>query len=629
MAQDYRQVRLGKLEDLVAAGVHPHPERYERTHTLAEAAALDETVRGVRVAGRVIAKRDMGKNVFVKLQDFDGALQVMLARDALAEDPEESARQHKLFSKKVDLWDFVGVEGDMFRTRTGELTVRARGWSFLGKCLQPPPEKRLGIHDTELAWRQRYLDLVTNPQSRERFRLRTALVRAIRAALDREGFQEVETPVLCNKASGALARPFVSHHNALDMPVVLRIAPETYLKRLIVAGYDRVYEFARCFRNEGMDPSHLQDFTMLEYYVAYWNYEDNMRFTERLLREVIQEALGTLRIERGGRTIDFSGEWPRRSLREVIEEHAGIDIDAHPDADSLRAAIVARGVELENPGAGRGSLIDQLYKKTARGQLIQPTFIIRHPRDLSPLARASDDDPRTVDRFQLVVDTWEVVNAYSELVDPIDQRERLVEQAGLKAAGDDEAMELDEDYLLAMEHGMPPISGWGMGIDRIVALLSDAPNLRDVVWFPLMKPLGNIGGAPRTVLWAGEEALALGLYLADPPWLEVYALDGERVRHVSRGQQQPNKKARKKGEEGVLAFLRERARALANEGIGRELFVGEGRPLAALHELLPAVGGVGLADLLARLSESKFLAVENQARALARYVAALRSEVEA
>lgn len=491
MSNEYRDRRIEKLEHLREAGITAYPDRFERTHTLSEVKELpDDWKDVVRICGRLIAKRDMGKLTFAKLQDLDGDMQLMLTRGGLAEDEEESRKLYKLFSKKIDLWDFVGVEGSITRTKKGELTLAVTAWTFLGKSLQSPPEKFKGVTDLEMNWRQRYLDLVTNQDSRDRFRLRTRMVRAIRAHLDENSFEEVETPILCTQASGALARPFLSHHNSMNMPVVMRIAPETYLKRLIVAGYDRVYEFARCFRNEGMDASHLQDFTMLEYYASYWNYEDNMAFTETMLRKVIQESLGTLQIKRGERTIDFAGEWPRVTLRDTILEHAGIDIDTCDDADALRAAVEAKGIELEKLGAGRGSLVDQLYKRTARPNLIQPTFLIGHPTDLSPLARRNDDDPRRADRFQLVVDSWEVINAYSELVDPLDQRARLEDQAAQKSAGDDEAMSLDDDYLLAMEYGMPPISGWGMGIDRFVALLCDAPNLRDVVWFPLLKPTG-------------------------------------------------------------------------------------------------------------------------------------------
>ena len=490
--EDYREGRLEKRKRLEAEGVHPHPERFQRTHTLAEAAQLPPGT-SVAVAGRMVARRDIGKLNFARLQDLGGSLQISLTRDGLDPDPEKSKALYQRFTKLVDLWDFLGVEGELFVTKTGELTVGVKRWTFLGKALTPPPGKFHGLADQEQCWRKRYVDLVANAETRERFRLRTRVSRALRQYLDQHGFEEVETPILCNQASGALARPFVSHHNSLDMQVVLRIAPETYLKRLVVGGYDRVYEMARCFRNEGMDPSHLQDFTMLEFYAAYWNYEDNMAFTQALVQHVVKEATGGLQVKRGDRTIDFGGEWPRLSLRDAILQHSGIDIDACPDAATLKQQIIGKRIELENPDAGRGSLIDQLYKRTARPKLIQPTFIVKHPIDLSPLARRNDQDPKVADRFQLVVDTWEVVNAYSELVDPIDQRGRLEEQQRLRGKGDDEAMEMDEDYLGAMEYGMPPISGWGMGIDRFVALITDVPNLRDVVWFPLMKPAGAGG----------------------------------------------------------------------------------------------------------------------------------------
>ena len=293
------------------------------------------------------------------------------------------------------------------------------------------------------------------------------------------------------------------------MPVYLRIAPETYLKRCVVAGFDRVYEFARVFRNEGMDPSHLQDFTMLEYYASYWNYIDNMDFTEKLLSSVIEQCTGSLQVPHAAGEIDFSGPWPRRSLLELIEQSTGIAVESCPDADSLRSALQTAGLHSDGaPKRGRGALIDQLYKKTVRPSITQPTFITSHPVDLSPLARRNDEEPTISDRFQLVIHGWEVINAYSELVDPIDQRQRLEEQAKLNAEGDDEAMMMDEDYLLAMEHGMPPISGWGMGIDRIVALLCGAENLRDVVLFPLLKPEED-SDIDDAILEAGEETPAI------------------------------------------------------------------------------------------------------------------------
>lgn len=488
--QSLRDVRIEKRNLLEREGIQVHPDRFERTHTLHDVMKLEPGTK-VRAAGRVGQLRKFGKLTFATLEDFDGRIQIALIRDELDQDPEISRRKYELFSKGVDRWDFLGVDGEMYFTDKGELTIRVREWTILGKTLQPPPNKYQGVKDIETNWRKRYLDLVSNEETRMRFKVRSKATNALRDYLNRNGFDEVETPILNTQQSGALARPFYTHHNALDMEMVLRIAPETYLKRLIVGGYDRVYEFARCFRNEGLAASHLQEFTMLEFYAAYWNYEDNMTFTEEMLRYVIQEAMGSLQIERGGKVLDFSQPWPRRRLADVILEYSGINIDEYRDADSLRQAIFAKKVELEHPNAGRGSLVDQLYKRTARPNLIQPTFIVGHPVDLSPLARRSDTNPNAVDRFQLVVDSWEVINAYSELVDPLDQRQRFEEQAELRKKGDDEAMPADEDYLMAMEFGMPPISGWGMGIDRFVALLTEAPNLRDVVWFPLMKPASD------------------------------------------------------------------------------------------------------------------------------------------
>ncbi len=487
---ELRRVRIEKMERLRDEGVPVWPERFERTHTLEKAADLAEGTEGVRIGGRVIAKRDMGKLIFAKLRDFKGGLQISLRKDGL--DPE----LFKRFKKRIDIGDHVGCAGRIYRTEKGELTLEVESFEFMGKALRPLPEKWAGVKDVETRLRQRYLDLIVNEEARDRFRLRTSVVRTMRRYLDDHDFEEVETPILATKASGAMARPFTSHHNALDIEVTLRIAPETYLKRLVVGGYDKVYEFARCFRNEGMDPSHLQDFTMLEYYCAWWNYEDNMRFTEELVKHTIKEATGGFTVERKDedgnvtRTLDFGGEsWPRVTMRELIQRDCGIDITAQEDAASLRAAMIEQDIRVDKMDVlGRGALVDQLYKKVSRPKLIDPVFLIQHPTDLSPLARRNDDDPSVVDRFQLVVNGWEVVNAYSELVDPLDQRARLEEQAGLRAAGDDEAMDLDEDYLLAMEHGMPPISGWGMGIDRFVALITGQDSLRETVLFPLMRP---------------------------------------------------------------------------------------------------------------------------------------------
>ncbi len=504
MAEDrIRDIKIEKIQKLRDQGLQPYPERWERSHTLEQAAGLEEGQPGVRICGRIVSRRDFGKLTFFDLQDMQGRMQCSLQRDDLGKE------SYSDFIKLVDVGDFVGIEGDTYHTKIGQLTVRGNQWQLLGKMLRPMPEKFHAISDREIRYRRRYLDLITDEDSRARFRLRRDFIRALREGLDGAGFDEVETPVLQTKPSGALATPFETHHAALDIPVYMRIAPETYLKRCIVAGFDRVYEFARVFRNEGMDPSHLQDFTMLEYYASYWNYIDNMDFTENLLRKVIEQCTGSLQVPHPSGEIDFSGPpWPRRALLDLIEEHSGIDVSSCPDADSLRKALDSAGIVIDGAAKfGRGALIDQLYKKTVRPRISAPTFVTSHPVDLSPLARRNDEETSISDRFQLVIHGWEVINAYSELVDPIDQRGRLEEQAQLNADGDDEAMVMDEDYLMAMEHGMPPISGWGMGIDRMVALLCGVENLRDVVLFPLLKPEeGN--AIEEAILDAGEEAPA-------------------------------------------------------------------------------------------------------------------------
>lgn len=509
MGEDLRQVRIEKLDRIREAGINPYPERFERSHTLAEARIAGDELQSkiaaalaadpeadtkalripVKVAGRMVLFRHMGKLCFGRLQDAHSQIQFSLERDKLDPDAEKSRENYNFFRKITDIGDFIGVEGFLYFTKKGELTVSAEKWTFLGKALRPLAGKHVGLQNQEMAWRQRYLDIISHQESRDRFKARIEITKTIRNFLDQHDFMEVETPILCGTASGAAARPFMTHHNSLDMEVHLRIAPETYLKRLIVAGYDKVYEMARCFRNEGMDPSHLQDFTMLEYYCSYWNYEDNMDFTQKLIQHVIKVVKGSLKFSYGDQELDFSGDWPRMSMRDLVIEHSGIDFEDYPDRESLLKVLDEKKISIENRDAGRGNLIDQLYKKTVRPKLINPMFLTQHPKDLSPLARANDDRPSIVDRFQLVVNTWEIVNAYSELVDPIDQRERLLDQAKAKAAGDDEAMPMDEDYLTAMEYGMPPISGWGMGIDRFTALLTNSQNLRDTVFFPLMRPI--------------------------------------------------------------------------------------------------------------------------------------------
>jgi len=484
---DFPEYRMQKLEQLQAAGTQRWPERFETTHTLLAGSDLPDNAAGVCVAGRVVAIRKLGKLTFAHLQDMEGRLQFALKKDILGE-------RYDFFHQTVDIGDFIGVCGSTFTTKTGEKTVLADEYTFLGKALRELPEKWHGLSDVELRYRQRYLDLITNEESRRVFLLRTKTIKALRNFLDSRGFMEVETPILTNQASGALAKPFITHHNALDIDTYLRIAPETYLKRCIVGGFNHVYEVARCFRNEGISPVHLQDFTMVEGYSAYWNYQDNMRLMRELILHILGEVFGGFEIQVGDHRIDFSQPWPVVSFRELIIKDAGIDIDEHADGPSLLRAIQQRGIALEHENLqalGKGNLIDVLYKKVSRPKMISPVFLTEHPIELSPLARRNDHNPQVADRFQLVVNGAELVNAYSELVDPIDQRQRLEEQSQLRSQGDEEAMPLDNDYLKAMEHGMPPISGWGMGIDRLLQVLLDLPNIRDGVLYPLMRPLGE------------------------------------------------------------------------------------------------------------------------------------------
>lgn len=480
------EIRQGKLQILAENGT-PYPERYETTHEIHEAAALPDDTEGVRVAGRILAIRKMGKLTFFTVADIQGRLQAALKQD------EVGAEVYAFFHKTVDIGDFIGLSGSMFTTKRGEKTLRTGEYTFLGKALLPLPEKFHGIKDVEACSRQRYLDLIMNEDTRQRFLLKSELVKAIRRFLEDERYIEIETPVLTNKPSGALARPFISHHNALDIDVFLRIAPETYLKRAVVGGFTRVFEFARCFRNEGMDPGHLQDFTMLEAYCAYYNYQDNMKFLQRMLLHAVQAVFGDTKITIGDSAVDFSKEWPVVSFRELLLRDCGIDIEAFETAAQLLSEIRRRNIDLgkdeELESLGKGNLIDQLYKKVSRPKLLQPTFLIRHPISLSPLARANDEDPSLTDRFQLLIGGAEVINGYSELVDPIEQEKRLLEQARLQEGGDEEAMCMDSDYITAMRHGMPPISGWGMGIDRLMQVLTGQQILRDSVLFPIMRPL--------------------------------------------------------------------------------------------------------------------------------------------
>jgi len=482
---EQEQVRRDKVNKIKEV-TNPYPERFETNYELKEAALLDDGKKCVRVAGRIVLMRKMGKLAFLTIQDVEGKIQVSIKQDVVGEE------QFERFKEWFDLGDFIGVEGETFTTKTGEKTVRAEEFEFLGKALKPLPEKFHGLTDQELIYRNRHVDLIMNEEARAKFLLRSNLVREIRNYLNGIGYIEIETPILSNDASGALARPFTTHHNALDMDVYLRIALEMPLKKAVVGGFNKVFEIGRCFRNEGIGPNHLQDFTMIEGYGAYLNYQDNMVLLREMLQTIIMNLFGTLEIGIGDKKVDLSGEWDSISFRDVILKHSGLDIHKYDTKEKLIEAIKSEGIEIESEtpleDLGFGNLADQLYKKVARPNMLGPIYLTEHPVELSPLARGNDNDDRITDRFQLVLNGAEIINGYSELVDPITQEQRLLDQAKLKAAGDDEAMMMDEDYIEAMEYGMPPISGWGMGIDRLVQLLTNSDNIKDSVMFPLMKP---------------------------------------------------------------------------------------------------------------------------------------------
>jgi lysyl-tRNA synthetase class 2 len=478
-------IRREKLERL-SKTINANPDRYAISHNLYAVKSLEDGVEGIRVAGRILSVRKMGKLAFVTIGDVKGKLQLALKEDNIGKE------RYDFFHANIDIGDFIGVQGNTFTTKTGEKTVRVDDYTFLGKCLKVLPEKWHGLTDVESCYRQRYLDLIMSQDTKNRFLLKSLIAKEIRRYLENNDFIEVETPVLQNKPSGALAKPFQSHHEALDIDVYMRIAPETYLKRLVAGGYTKVFEFVRCFRNEGISPTHLQDFTMIECYAAYWNYRDNMSFTKNMIMNVIGKVFGTAKITIGGVEIDLSEEWKTVSFKELIMQDVGLNIDIYSSSEELLFAIKEKNIQLEHDNLEAlsiGNLIDQLYKKVSRPKIIKPTFLTEHPIELSPLARANDDNSKITDRFQLIINGAEIINAYSELVDPIEQRKRLEQQALYNTKGDEEAMVKDEDYISAMEYGMPPISGWGMGIERLVQVLTNSENIKDCVLFPIMRPI--------------------------------------------------------------------------------------------------------------------------------------------
>ncbi len=480
-ADDLLQIRRGKLERLREAGVDPFPARFGRTHSTAEAVAEFDTLAGkeIGVAGRMVSRRVMGRASFAHLQDGEGRLQIYVKQDFVG--PEAYGR----FRELVDTGDFVGVTGTLFRTRTGEITLEVHTLAVLAKSLRPLPEKWHGLTDVEARFRQRYLDLISNPETVELFKIRTRLISAIRRFLDARGFVEVETPVLQAIYGGAAARPFRTHYNALERDYYLRIATELYLKRLIVGGLDKVYEIGRVFRNEGVDVKHNPEFTLLESYEAYADYQDVMTMVEEMIPRAAEEALGTRVLERDGETIDLTPPWRRMTLRDAILEHTGVDFEAYPDQPSLHERVKDLGLPI-TPTSPRGKIIDELLSSIER-HLVQPTFLMDYPVELSPLAKRKTDNPRLVERFEAFAGGVEVANAFSELNDPDDQRARFREQAANRALGDEEAHQVDDDFVLALEHGMPPTGGLGIGIDRLLMFLTGRHSLREVILFPQLR----------------------------------------------------------------------------------------------------------------------------------------------
>ena len=488
--------RRRSLEELRNLGINPYPaEEYKVTGYAREILDTFEDEaprRAVSVAGRVMSRRIMGKASFLELQDSTGRIQIYITRDDLCPG-EDKTLYNSVVKKLMDIGDFIGVTGEVFRTQMGEISVHAHSLTFLSKALRPLPvvkEKDGEVFDSftdpELRFRQRYVDLVVNPHVREIFLKRTRIFNAMRQFFNDRGYIEVDTPVLQPIPGGAAARPFITHHNALDIPLYLRIANELYLKRLIVGGFEGVYEFSRNFRNEGMDRTHNPEFTAMEIYVSYKDYDWMMSFTEQMLEHICLSVLGTTKVKVGEREIDFKAPYRRVTMLDAIHEHTGIDVSGMNE-EELRATCKSLGIEVDDT-MGKGKLIDELFGEKCEGSYIQPTFITDYPKEMSPLTKEHRTNPLLTERFELMVNGKELANAYSELNDPIDQRERFEDQLRLSEKGDDEAMFIDADFLRALEYGMPPTSGMGIGMDRLVMLLTGQESIQEVLLFPQMRP---------------------------------------------------------------------------------------------------------------------------------------------
>ncbi len=481
------QQRRQKLDRIRGRGINPYPHSYHRSHTTQQAVALLKQkeegltqAEKVSVAGRIMAIRRMGKSAFADIRDGSGKIQ-LLFQDINRFDKEDL----ELF-KDLDIGDIIGVEGNMLRTKSGEPTVRVENFTLLAKSLQPLPEKWHGLSDIDKRYRQRYLDLIANTEVKGIFQVRSQVITAIREFLNQRGFLEVETPVLQPSAGGALARPFVTHHHALDQDFYLRIAPELHLKRLIIGGFDKVYELGRIFRNEGISTKHNPEFTMLESYEAYADYNDVMNMLEEMVSEVCQQVLGTNEVQFGDNTISFKPPWQRLSLHQAVIEFSGIDFVQYPKADSLRAKMRELGLEVD-PEKNWARLVDELISTFVEPNITQPTFIIDYPVSMSPLAKTKPDSDRVVERFEVFAGGMEIANAFTELNDPIEQRERFLQQQKERKIEGEAVETIDEDFLLALEYGMHPTGGLGVGIDRLVMLLTNQPSIREVILFPQLR----------------------------------------------------------------------------------------------------------------------------------------------
>ena len=499
---DLRDTRLEKAQSLRELGQGPYALTFDPSHRMAalqqEHADLpngEERDVTVSVAGRVMTRRVMGKLAFFTLADETGTIQLFLEKACLEAQKEGWFKQ---ITSLVDAGDWLGVTGTLRRTDRGELSVKVTDWQMLSKALQPLPDKWHGLADVEKRYRQRYLDLVVSPQSRETFRRRALTVSGIRRWLDERQFLEIETPVLQSEAGGADARPFITHHNALDLPLFLRIATELHLKRLVVGGFERVYELGRIFRNEGVSTRHNPEFTSVEVYQAYADYNTMMDLTESMLASVTEQVCGGTRLTYQGIDVDLTPPWRRATMHELVQDATGLDFTAFSSRDQAASAMAEAGLEVPAQADSVGRLLNEAFEQRVEATLIQPTFVTDYPLEISPLARKHRSKPGLVERFELFIVGRETANAFSELIDPVDQRQRLEAQQARKAAGDLEAQGLDEDFVQALEVGMPPTGGLGIGIDRLVMLLTDSPSIRDVIAFPLLKPEAK-GDGPSTV----------------------------------------------------------------------------------------------------------------------------------